>query len=67
MIDVGSVCACMGPQNGEPMCPCMMRVHGLVSAPIWTDAKREQLREALRKIAVDKSRLTGKMGYDDGN
>lgn len=19
-------CACMGPQNGEPLCPCQMRV-----------------------------------------
>lgn len=20
-----SMCACMGPQNGEPLCPCQMR------------------------------------------
>ena len=20
-----ALCACMGPQNGEPLCPCMMR------------------------------------------
>lgn len=24
-----TACGCMGPQNGEPLCPCMMRARGV--------------------------------------
>lgn len=27
--NIGNPCFCTGPQNGEPYCPCMMRVNGV--------------------------------------
>lgn len=24
-----NICACMGPQRGDPMCPCQMKAAGL--------------------------------------
>lgn len=27
-------CCCMGPQNGEPLCPCMMRAAAGWLAPL---------------------------------
>lgn len=44
-----SICACMGPQNGEPLCPCAMRaVKGYTSfnyvAPgPWAPAPSEEV------------------------
>lgn len=53
----------MGPQNGEPVCPCAMRAAGLETAPLWTDAKREQLRDVLRKVADADAMTTDTTGF----
>ena len=52
-------CACMGPQNGEPLCPCMMRTAGLTTAPIWTPEKKAELMEAMRGIVEREQAETG--------
>lgn len=28
-VDISGACCCMGPQNGEPYCPCRMRSLGV--------------------------------------
>jgi hypothetical protein len=44
-----SLCACMGPINGEPMCPCQMKAAGLRTSKDyeWTDAEKEAFKKAL--------------------
>lgn len=31
-------CACMGPQNGEPLCPCRMRAVARMNSQMLSDA-----------------------------
>lgn len=44
----GAMCAFMGPQGNDPMCPCKMRQAGLEPTPVWTPEKREELKRALK-------------------
>lgn len=35
-------CGCIGPQNGEPYCPCMMRAKGIVRRNgRWVEPERD--------------------------
>jgi hypothetical protein len=44
-----SLCACMGPIKGEPMCPCRMKAAGLRTSEDyeWTPEEKEAFRKAL--------------------
>ena len=39
----------MGPQNGEPLCPCAMRAANRATSPPGVNV--EKLRESFRKLA----------------
>ena len=43
-------CACMGPQDDDLHCPCVMRSKGLEPSNQWTQAEKHRLNEALNKI-----------------
>lgn len=44
-----NACACMGPQKGDPYCPCEMTRRGLEpTGP--TPEELEAFKEALRKL-----------------
>lgn len=45
-----SLCACMGPQGDDPVCPCKMRAAGKKPTSYWNDESREQLRQAFVRI-----------------
>lgn len=58
-----SACFCVGPKNGEPLCPCRMRNvqvrngryieiidHGPVREPFHFDALKDARKEAEAKI-----------------
>lgn len=30
------MCACLGPQNGQPLCPCKMRARDYLFGHTWT-------------------------------
>ena len=45
-----ALCACMGRQGNDPLCPCAMRAAGLVPIQIWTPEKRDELNQAMREI-----------------
>ena len=45
-----SMCACMGPQGNDPLCPCRMVAAGLKPTPIWTPQKKEELLAAFKEI-----------------
>lgn len=35
-------CGCVGPQNGEPLCPCAMRARGIVARNgRWIEPERD--------------------------
>ncbi|NID14386.1 hypothetical protein [Luteibacter yeojuensis] len=65
-ITIGRLCACMGPQGGDPYCPCRMQTEGLnghyncngdKEAMARREAEtQERLRIALRKFADKKTR-----------
>lgn len=44
------VCACMGPQGNDPVCPCKMRSRGLEPHNNWTPEKIEEFKEVLSKL-----------------
>lgn len=52
----GAMCACMGPQGNDPMCPCKMRQAGLEPTPVWTPEKREELKRALEHMLAEEER-----------
>lgn len=45
-----NLCACMGPQNGEPYCPCRMVKEGLPTSGKWSQDDIDQMRKALAEI-----------------
>lgn len=45
-----NICACLGPQNGEPYCPCRMRREGLETSSQWAQEDIDALQKALAKI-----------------
>jgi hypothetical protein len=45
-----NICACVGPQNGEPYCPCTMRREGLETGFKWIQEDIDQLQKALEYI-----------------
>lgn len=58
----GNLCACMGPQGGDPFCPCSMSRQGIdgyynCNGDKEAMARREleaqeRLREALEKLKI---------------
>lgn len=44
-----TVCACMGPQGKDPVCPCRMRAMGKVPTG-WSEDDRYRLTEVLKDI-----------------
>jgi|688.fasta_scaffold1017697_2 hypothetical protein len=45
------LCACVGPINGEPYCPCEMKQNGLESiASKWSQEDKDDLQKALEEI-----------------
>lgn len=52
-----NICACMGPQNGEPYCPCKMRREGLeTTGGKWTQEDIDQMQKALEEIFDPKNK-----------
>jgi hypothetical protein len=49
-----SACACLGPQGGDPFCPCEMSRRGLKATNIWTPEKVAEFDAALRKAIKEK-------------
>lgn len=47
-------CACIGPIGTDPYCPCKMKREGLTHTPIWTEEKKEELREIFKKLTEEK-------------
>lgn len=46
-----NICACMGPQRGDPYCPCEMRRRGMEpTGP--TEQERREFQEALARYCV---------------
>ena len=45
-----NICACMGPQGSDPVCPCQMRAQGLQPYNGWTPEKIEEFEKALSKL-----------------
>lgn len=46
-----SMCACLGPLNNEPYCPCEMSRLGLPStANKWTKEESNELQKVLEQI-----------------
>jgi hypothetical protein len=47
-----NACACMGPQLGQPYCPCEMQRRGLSDGKEyeWAEADKERLTKALDKM-----------------
>lgn len=43
------MCACMGPQRGDPYCYCEMERRGLTPTP-WSDEEKARLNAALSKM-----------------
>lgn len=41
------LCACMGPQGNDPLCPCQMRQAGLTPTPVWKPGDKEELQRVL--------------------
>jgi hypothetical protein len=49
------ICACMGPQGNDPVCPCAMVKEGKTpSAGLWTEKEQEAMKNALRQIFEEK-------------
>lgn len=44
------LCACMGPQGDDPVCPCAMRRQGLQPYNNWTPEKIEEFKAVLAKL-----------------
>lgn len=45
------ICACMGPQGNDPVCPCAMLREGKhPSHGVWTTQDVEDLKNAFRQI-----------------
>lgn len=51
-----NICACIGPINGEPYCPCQMRRAGLETSGKWTQEDITQIQKALKDIFDRKNR-----------
>jgi hypothetical protein len=46
-----TICACMGPQGDDPVCPCAMRREGKQpSHGVWTTQDVEDMKDALGQI-----------------
>jgi hypothetical protein len=48
------LCACLGPQGLDPVCPCQMRQQGLEPSNQWTEDDKQRLHQALDKIFFKK-------------
>jgi hypothetical protein len=48
--NIPNICACMGPQGGDPVCPCRMRAQGLQPSNQWTEEDKERLGYALSQM-----------------
>lgn len=45
-----ALCACMGPQGSDPLCPCQMRAAGREPTPIWKPGDKEKLQRAMEVL-----------------
>lgn len=46
-----AICACMGRQGNDPLCPCAMRAAGLTPTVFqWPPEDRERLKAAMQEI-----------------
>jgi|688.fasta_scaffold108894_4 hypothetical protein len=51
-----TICACMGPQGEDPVCPCAMLREGKhPSYRLWTTTDEKALIDALRQIFEKKT------------
>lgn len=51
MANIGALCACMGPQGKDKLCPCQVRAAGLPEdVKPWTTEDHERLKVALVKL-----------------
>lgn len=44
------LCACLGPQGNDPVCPCQMQQQGLVPSNQWTEDDKKELHRALSQV-----------------
>lgn len=58
-----TVCACMGPQGSDPVCPCRMRAMGKEPSNQWTEEDRYRLTEVLKDIFQAEDHMSDK-GYE---
>lgn len=57
-------CACLGPQCGEPFCPCVMRTRGLPRSAEWQEyhspenmaVRQQQLEKALSRFIQEEEK-----------
>ena len=61
-----ATCFCMGPQNGEPLCPCQMRALGVFKRDgEWIlPAKEEQVLSKVDKLNVLKEQVLESLNSD---
>lgn len=47
-----NICACLGPQYGDPYCICEMKQRGLTPSKSydWTEEEKENLNNALAEM-----------------
>ena len=61
-----TVCACMGPQGSDPVCPCRMRAMGKQPSNQWTEEDRYRLTETLKDIFQAEDHMSDK-GYEEAS
>lgn len=60
-----SLCACMGPQQGQPYCPCQMQALGLSDGKeyVWSEEDKARLKKALETLRDREIQPTEDTGY----
>lgn len=61
-----TVCACMGPQGKDPVCPCRMRAMGKEPSNQWTEEDKQRLANVLKGIFQAEDHVSDK-GYEVGS
>lgn len=51
-----NICACIGPLNGEPYCPCKMKREGLETSFKWSQEEKDKMQKALEEIFDPKNK-----------
>lgn len=50
-MNIGNICACMGPQGKDKLCPCRMRSAGLEpDIKPWSESDKERFFKAIEEM-----------------